>query len=161
MSYSDSQVASYNMQINTYKNRIDDLNHHIHELEDDIDDLIQVKKKAENVDSAMTLSTCSASNKILSFPAISILSATVMKVSFFDRITNLLTGNEHTNAKHRIDSTIEKITKKIKNLRDKIDQSKAEISNYREKIEITKRRKNNYIISKQAELDASKQTNQV
>ena len=150
MGYYDGQVAYFDNQIRSNRQLIDEYNHQIIKLEDDIEDLRRIKIKVDTVDSAMATAVSGTSSKISNLPSLITTPFSFLKTNFFAGFFDILNGSEHTKAKKGIESANTKIKNKISELQREIERLRYEIRKCNSNVNFLARQKGNYIAAKEA-----------
>ena len=145
MSYYDSTVGWYDGEINTNRERIRTSNDRIRICEDEIEELRVLKGRVESVANAVVTATNNSAKKMYDLPGVIKNSLSVLKMSFFSGLLNVLGGEEHRKARQGTERAILKIIEKIATLEREIDNLREEIQRYNGNIATLSTQRSDYI----------------
>lgn len=152
MSYYDGTVAYYDKQIAIDYEKIEACKLKIQKLEDDIAELRQLRVSVEGVGTEVENARNKTSRTIENLPMVIATASAVIKMSFFERMTDALDGPEKKKAIEGIENALRKIDQMISGIEKEIQAIDAEAQKANSHIGEVKQQKKIYIANKEKEI---------
>ncbi len=160
MSYTDSTVVSYNNQINNNNDIISKCNLKINQITDDIEELKQLRSKVSAVDDAVDTANSNTSAKINGLPSVIVNPLSFLRLNCFQKIVDLLNGNESKKAKDSLTDALSKIDAKIAELENEIQTLNGDIKQCNSQNNTLAKKRNSYIETMEAKIAEEKKSTQ-